>query len=166
MNLGLHEIELIAVNHISNNIITWQMTVDWVSIGSRIYWTRKQLVTSNNYDSLTELRTPKITVTAALPLGSGTITSLRIQLLISHNCTYQLTQLNIKVKVKVTLYDWRFTANQFVLAPSPLGYTIRDFLWQLNPCGPSPYVTFSLTRGWGCLLWISLAFCQVYVLHV
>jgi hypothetical protein len=25
------------------------------------------------------------------------------------------------------LYDWRFTANQFVLEPSPLRITIRDF---------------------------------------
>jgi hypothetical protein len=25
------------------------------------------------------------------------------------------------------LYDWRFTANQFVLAPSPLRFTTRDF---------------------------------------
>jgi hypothetical protein len=29
---------------------------------------------------------------------------------------------------------------------------------QLNPCGHSPYVTFSLKRGWVCLLWIGLAF--------
>jgi hypothetical protein len=27
------------------------------------------------------------------------------------------------------LYDWRFTANQFVLAPSPLRITTRDFLF-------------------------------------
>jgi hypothetical protein len=30
------------------------------------------------------------------------------------------------------LYDWRFTANQFVLAPSPLRLTTRDFFFQLN----------------------------------
>jgi hypothetical protein len=28
----------------------------------------------------------------------------------------------------------------------------------VNPFGHSPYVTFSLTRGWVCLLWIYLAF--------
>jgi hypothetical protein len=41
------------------------------------------------------------------------------------------------------LYDCRFTANQFVLAPSPLRLTTGDF-FQLNPCGHSPYVTSSL----------------------
>jgi hypothetical protein len=29
---------------------------------------------------------------------------------------------------------------------------------QLNPCGHSPYVTSSLTRGWVCLSWIGFAF--------
>jgi hypothetical protein len=32
------------------------------------------------------------------------------------------------------------------------------FFWQLNPCGHSPYITFSLTWGWVCLLWISFTF--------
>jgi hypothetical protein len=49
------------------------------------------------------------------------------------------------------LYDWRFTANQFVLTSSPLRPTIRDFV-QLNFCGNNPYVTSSLTRRWVCLL--------------
>jgi hypothetical protein len=39
------------------------VTIDRVWIGNRIYWT--QNVTTNNYDSLTELHTPEITVTAA-----------------------------------------------------------------------------------------------------
>jgi hypothetical protein len=39
------------------------------------------------------------------------------------------------------LYDWRFTANQFVLASSPLRLTARFFFSQLNTCGHSPYVT-------------------------
>jgi hypothetical protein len=51
------------------------------------------------------------------------------------------------------LYDWRFTANQFVLASSPLRTTTRHF-FQLS-CRNSPYVTFSVTRRWVCwLLWI------------
>jgi hypothetical protein len=49
------------------------------------------------------------------------------------------------------LYDWRFTASQFVLASSPLRPTTRDF-FQVNLCGNSPYVTSSLRRRWGCLL--------------
>jgi hypothetical protein len=44
------------------------------------------------------------------------------------------------------LYDWQFTANQFVLATSPLRLTASNFIFQLNTCGYRPYVTFSLTR--------------------
>jgi hypothetical protein len=52
------------------------------------------------------------------------------------------------------LYDWRFTANQFFLAPSPLSITTRD----TEICGHNPYVTSSLTRRWVCLLWICLSY--------
>jgi hypothetical protein len=57
-----------------------------------------------------------------------------------------------------SVYDWRFTANRFILAPSPLRITIRDFFLQLNPCGHSLYVAPSLTRGRDCLLWTGFAF--------
>jgi hypothetical protein len=50
------------------------------------------------------------------------------------------------------LYGWRFTAKQFFLR-----LTTRDFL-HLNPCGHSPYVMSTLTRGWVCLFWIGFAF--------
>jgi hypothetical protein len=46
------------------------------------------------------------------------------------------------------LYDWRCTANQFVLATSPLRLTISNFIFQLNICAYCPYVTTSLRRGW------------------
>jgi hypothetical protein len=46
------------------------------------------------------------------------------------------------------LYDWRFTANQFVLAKSPLRPTTKFFIFILNTCGYSPYVTSSLRKGW------------------
>jgi hypothetical protein len=46
------------------------------------------------------------------------------------------------------LYDWRFAANQFAFAPSPLRPTTNIFS-RLDTCGYSPYVTFSLTRGLG-----------------
>jgi hypothetical protein len=32
------------------------------------------------------------------------------------------------------LYDWRFTANQFVLATSPLRLATTNFIFQLNTC--------------------------------
>jgi hypothetical protein len=54
------------------------------------------------------------------------------------------------------LYDWRFTANQFVLAPSPLRPTVRNII-QLNTCRHSPYVKSFLTRGWVCRLQLLLA---------
>jgi hypothetical protein len=63
------------------------------------------------------------------------------------------------------LSDWRFTANHFVLTPSPLSLPTRIFL-QLNPCSHSPNVTSSLTKRWAYLLWLCLAFRQVYVSHI
>jgi hypothetical protein len=55
-----------------------------------------------------------------------------------------------KLKSKL-LYDLRFTANQFVFAPSPLRPAIRDF-FQLNACCSSPCLISSLARKWICLL--------------
>jgi hypothetical protein len=40
--------------------------------GNLIYWTLKKLVTTNNYDTLTGLHTPKITVTTAHTKSSST----------------------------------------------------------------------------------------------
>jgi hypothetical protein len=71
---------------------------------------------------------------------------------------------NRRLKSKL-LYDWRFTANQFVLASIPWKTTTTDF-FQLNLCGKSPYVTSSLTRRWVYLLWIYLAVRQVYISHI
>jgi hypothetical protein len=53
-----------------------------------------------------------------------------------------------KLKSKL-LYDWQFTANQFVLAPSPLRIMTRVVVavLQLNPWGHSPHVTSSPLRG-------------------
>jgi hypothetical protein len=57
-----------------------------------------------------------------------------------------ISQLNSKSKSKL-LYDWRFTANQFILASGPLRPTTRD-IFQMNSCGNGPYVTSSLTGRW------------------
>jgi hypothetical protein len=54
---------------------------------------------------------------------------------------------SLKSKSKL-LYDWRFTADQFVFASSPLRLTTNIYFFRLNTCGHSPYVTFSLTRRW------------------
>jgi hypothetical protein len=55
------------------------------------------------------------------------------------------------------LYDWRFTANQFVLVTSPLRFTTSNFIFQLDICGYSPYVTSSLMIGWVCSLQLLLS---------
>jgi hypothetical protein len=62
------------------------------------------------------------------------------------------------------LYDWQFTANQFVLAHSPLRLTARIYFSQLNTCGHSPYITSSLTRGWVCHLQLLLALASAFIL--
>jgi hypothetical protein len=63
------------------------------------------------------------------------------------------------------LYDWRFTANQFVLIPSPLRLTTSNFIFQLNTCGYSPYVTSFLTRGWVCRLQLLLCLARAVILR-
>jgi hypothetical protein len=80
---------------------------------------------------------------------------------------------NSLVRVTVTLW-----LAVIVLTPNGLRITTRDFsglppvssswrqtawgsrpeIFQLNPCGHSPYVTSSLTRGRVCVLWIGFAF--------
>jgi hypothetical protein len=62
------------------------------------------------------------------------------------------------------LYNWRFTANQFILAGSPLRLTTSNFIFQRNTSGYSPYVTSSLMRGWVCLLQLFLALVSAVML--
>jgi hypothetical protein len=63
-----------------------------------------------------------------------------------------------------SLYDWPFTANQFVLATSPLRLTTSNF-FQMDTCGHSPYVTYSLTRGWVCRLQLLLGLASPVILR-
>jgi hypothetical protein len=51
------------------------------------------------------------------------------------------------------LYEWRFTANQSVLATSPLRLTTSNFIFQLNTCGYSPYLTLPLWREAGSVVY-------------
>jgi hypothetical protein len=62
------------------------------------------------------------------------------------------------------LQDLRFTAKQFVLERSPLRPTTRKFIFQLNICGYSPYVTSSLTREWVCRLQLLLVLATLVIL--
>jgi hypothetical protein len=62
------------------------------------------------------------------------------------------------------LCDWRFTANRFVLATSPLRLTASNFIFQLNTCCYSPRVTSSLTRGRVCCLYLLLVLASAVIL--
>jgi hypothetical protein len=64
-----------------------------------------------------------------------------------------------------SLYDFRFTANRFVTATSPLRPRTSNFIFQLNSCGYSPYVTSSLTRGWVCRLQLLLVLTSAIILR-
>jgi hypothetical protein len=63
------------------------------------------------------------------------------------------------------LYDWRFTANQFVLPTSPFRRTTSNSILQLNTFGYSSYVTSSLTRGWVCRLQLLLVLASAVILR-
>jgi hypothetical protein len=53
------------------------------------------------------------------------------------------------------LYDWWFTANQFILSTSSLSLTTNNFIFQLNTYGYL-MLTFFQMRGWVCRLQLLL----------
>jgi hypothetical protein len=71
----------------------------------------------------------------------------------------------VKVKVKCTLLLAVYRQSVRVGA-RPLETHDQRFFFQLNSCGNSPYVTSYLTRRWGCLSRMCLAFRQVYISHM
>jgi hypothetical protein len=73
--------------------------------------------------------------------------------------------LKVKVRVRVTL-RLAVYRQSVRLGVKPLETHDQTFFFQLDPCGDSPYVTSSLSRRWFCLLWICLAFRQVYISHI
>jgi hypothetical protein len=83
--------------------------------------------------------------------NNGEFSTSHANVLSSQTPAYNWLNLASKSKSKL-LYDWRFTASQFVLAPRPLRLMI---IWTLG--GDSPYVTSPLTRRWICLLWIFMS---------
>jgi hypothetical protein len=76
-----------------------------------------------------------------------------------------LTTVSSSGSASELLYDWRFTANQFLLATSPLRLTTSNFILHLDTCGYSPYVTSSLTRGWVCRLHLLLVSASAVILR-
>jgi hypothetical protein len=73
-----------------------------------------------------------------------------------------LRPLKKKVKIKVTLRLMVYRQISSSWRQAPWG-SRPEIFFKLNSCCNSPYVTFSLMRRWVCLLWIRLAFRQVYV---
>jgi hypothetical protein len=120
-----------------------------VWIGNCIYWTPVQVVTTVNSKCITDLHTLQITLLQHTVSTSRSLLGDFLSLCTRPHWMAAGSQLTHEVKSvskSELLYDWRFTANQFVLAPSPLRFTTRDLFLQLNPSGHSPYVTSSLTR--------------------
>jgi hypothetical protein len=83
------------------------------------------------------------------------------QVLSSHT-PVQNSQLTKSESESELLYDGRFTANQLVLATSPLRLTTSNF-FRLNTCFHSPYVTSSLRRGWVCCLQLLLVLASAVI---
>jgi hypothetical protein len=59
------------------------------------------------------------------------------------------------------LYDWRFTSNQFPLAPRPLRLTTSNISFSTQSFCHSPNVISSLTRGLVCLIQFLLALASI-----
>jgi hypothetical protein len=86
-------------------------------------------------------------------------------IVISHDCTCTHAVSRAFVYFMDTIHELQLelTASQFVLGPSPLRLKTSNF-FQLNPCGHSPYVTSSLTKGWVCRLQLLLVFASAVIL--
>jgi hypothetical protein len=127
------QFQLIIYSH----VMAWLYTGFGLNTGLNSTLT---VVTINNYDSLTELHIPNITVTTAhikspqssldvawlrlptadvpLPLGSWTLPGLSYQLHTSHNCNSQLTQ-QLKTKSKFYEHYNRRSVCQSILVSCP-----------------------------------------------
>jgi hypothetical protein len=137
-------------------VYEWLYAGFWLVIG---FIEHLQKATGCNYDSLTELRSANITVATThiksfqSAMYSSVVAWWRIPTMSSASVVTLLPAGDCTTtnhSESELLYDWRFTADQFVLAPSPLRIRTRDVFLQLNPCGYSPYSTSSLTGGWVC----------------
>jgi hypothetical protein len=68
---------------------------------------------------------------------------------------YLTVKVTVKVKATPRLTVYRQSVR---LGAKPLEDHDQMIFCKMKPCGHSPYVTVSLTRGWVCLLWMYLAF--------
>jgi hypothetical protein len=122
----------------------------WMDLLTTYIW----LGTTNNYSATANLYNSRITTAPAKPSpaclssqsfpGNG-VSQWRFFSLKRSSPFF--TDSRTQLTWSDSLYDWRFTASQFVLATSPLRLTTSNFIFQLNACGYSPYVTSSPMRG-------------------
>jgi hypothetical protein len=64
-----------------------------------------------------------------------------------------------RVRVTLRLVVYRQSVR---LGDNPLRLTTSNSFYQMNICGHSPYVTFSLTIGWVCRLQLLLALASAF----
>jgi hypothetical protein len=93
-----------------------------------------------NYNSFTDIHnlqitTPKIKASGMSSPSMLASLSALYYLIVVLNCQFT----GYHSQSSELLYDWQFTANQFVLASCPLRIMARDFS-QLHPCGHSPFL--------------------------
>jgi hypothetical protein len=81
-----------------------------------------------------------------------------------HNCYSQLTQSRVRVRVRVTL-RLAVYCQSVRLGAKPLETHDQSFVFQLNTCYHSPYITSSLTRGWVCRLQLLLILASAVILR-
>jgi hypothetical protein len=72
------------------------------------------------------------------------------------------TKFRVRVRVTLQLAVYRQSLR---LGDKPLRLTTSNFVFQLNTCFHSPYVTSSLTRGWVCSLQLLLALARAVILR-
>jgi hypothetical protein len=130
-----------------------------------------QIVTTSNYSAVANLRTLHITrghakysqcvfASRFLVTDSNFVLCLRpTGWLMSRNWLSRQSQSESEL-----LHGWQFTANEFVLAKIPLRLTTSNFIFKLNTCGYSPYIT-SLTRVWVCSLELLLVLVSAVILR-
>jgi hypothetical protein len=74
---------------------------------------------------------------------------------------YQISGKSVRVRVTLRLAVY---CQSVPLIDKPLEITTSNFIFQLNTCGYSPYVTSSLRRGWVYRLQLLLALASAVIL--
>jgi hypothetical protein len=149
----------------SKRIVTWWSgTIAWFPIDDRIYWTPWYSACPHfivYYCTHTSVHIHVFTSRFSVPASNGGRSPSSG---LPNYLRPQLQQLSGSESESELLYDWPFTANQFVLQTSPTRLTTSNFYFRLNTCGYSPYVKSSLMGGWVCRLKLLLALASAVII--